>query len=567
VPQETIAATLLDVIDSLAPQLPPERRLPLREAALRARAGQVRVLVLGETKRGKSTLVNKLFDIDLLPTGALPLTAVATTVTAGTPLRAEVHYQDGTVRPIEPPEIATLVTQQHNPDNAQRVDRVALVAPSPHLPYGTEVVDTPGTGSVHAANTTESARARSTVDIAVLVVAADPPISAAEVELLRDVTHTAAAALVVINKIDLVAESDIAGIIAFTRRAVTDPVGADVPVLATSLRDRGVDDIAGWLTARIIQHGTQDAVTATARALRREAHAVHDRIRVEQQLLQQTERQQDAAVAALEAILRRARDSADVTADRIRGAARRALARLNFSHTDEATAARKAARAELGDRLRGPGTPEEQAEHMRARLADLAARRCSAWFDHMAAELGDALHSPAYAALTELRDDLARARQAAEHTLKLRLADVDSLPGTPPPRPPRLDPSEQIAWQELITSTIAAHLPPAMRRRRLHRNLANWADLAIPQPFGRARATLQDWLDQTAKNSERDLAAIWREQLAALEHGLDEARAHGLRDADERTGALKLLTDRMSTVEEALTDLDVVAPSIAPVQN
>lgn len=556
--EQTPADTLHDVIDRLAPLLPATQRRQLVEAVERVGAGHVRVLVLGETKRGKSTLVNHLFDTDLLPTGALPLTAVATTVTAGSPLRAEVRYEDGTARPINPAEIPTLVTQQHNPDNVKKVDRVALLAPSRHLPGGTEVVDTPGTGSVHVANTTESTRARSTVDIAILVVAADPPISAAEVALLREVTDTASAALVAINKIDLVDPADIAGIIAFTREAITDAVEADVTVLATSFRDRGVDEIAGWLTTQITQHGTEDAAHSTARAIRRDASAALDRLRVEHQLLQQTRQQHEATVATLEAILQRARESSDAAADRIHGTARRALAKLNTSHTDETTVALRAARAELGDQLRGPGTPEEQADQLRAQLAGLATRRCTSWFDHMAVELGDILQSPADAALTELQDDLAQARQAAEHALKLRLAAVNSVPRTPPPRMPRLDPSKEIAWRELITSTIAAHLPAALRRRRLHRHLQDWADVAVPQPFGRARATLQDWLDETAKNSERNLDAVWREHLAALEHGLNQAKQHRQREANEQAATPSQLADHISTVQHALAELEAV---------
>ena len=38
------------------------------------------VAVLGEFKRGKSTVINALLGLDLMPTGVLPLTATATEV-------------------------------------------------------------------------------------------------------------------------------------------------------------------------------------------------------------------------------------------------------------------------------------------------------------------------------------------------------------------------------------------------------------------------------------------------------------------------------------------------------
>ncbi|MGH3196979.1 MAG: dynamin family protein, partial [Streptosporangiaceae bacterium] len=51
-------------------------------AALRDRldAARLRVLVVGEAKRGKSTLINALLGRDVLPSGVTPLTAVTTTV-------------------------------------------------------------------------------------------------------------------------------------------------------------------------------------------------------------------------------------------------------------------------------------------------------------------------------------------------------------------------------------------------------------------------------------------------------------------------------------------------------
>src|SRR5258708_27081820 len=49
----------------------------------RLSARRLRVLVAGEAKRGKSTLVNALLGWPVLPTGVLPLTALATTVRFG----------------------------------------------------------------------------------------------------------------------------------------------------------------------------------------------------------------------------------------------------------------------------------------------------------------------------------------------------------------------------------------------------------------------------------------------------------------------------------------------------
>ena len=68
-----------------------------RIAALRDRldAARLRVLVAGEAKRGKSTLINALLGRAVLPTGVTPLTAVATTVRYGDDHRVQVRFSDG----------------------------------------------------------------------------------------------------------------------------------------------------------------------------------------------------------------------------------------------------------------------------------------------------------------------------------------------------------------------------------------------------------------------------------------------------------------------------------------
>lgn len=58
-------------------------------------AARLRVLVAGEAKRGKSTLINALLGRDVLPSGVTPLTAVATTVRYGDDSRVEVAFRDG----------------------------------------------------------------------------------------------------------------------------------------------------------------------------------------------------------------------------------------------------------------------------------------------------------------------------------------------------------------------------------------------------------------------------------------------------------------------------------------
>jgi ribosome biogenesis GTPase A len=62
-----------------------QQELLVRLSRLRTRLdeGLLRVAVLGQFKRGKSTLLNALLGVPLLPTGVTPVTAIPTFIKAG----------------------------------------------------------------------------------------------------------------------------------------------------------------------------------------------------------------------------------------------------------------------------------------------------------------------------------------------------------------------------------------------------------------------------------------------------------------------------------------------------
>jgi predicted GTPase len=92
-------------------------------AALRDRlkAARLRVLVAGEAKRGKSTLINALLGRAVLPAGVTPLTAVATTVRYGDDPHTEVRFGDGHEEKQPLTALPELVTERGNPGNRRRI--------------------------------------------------------------------------------------------------------------------------------------------------------------------------------------------------------------------------------------------------------------------------------------------------------------------------------------------------------------------------------------------------------------------------------------------------------------
>ena len=84
--------TALDEPSALAEQ---EDRAVLGDLRSRLLERRLRILVAGEAKRGKSTLINALLGRALLPVGVTPLTALATTVRYGADEAVTAVFGDG----------------------------------------------------------------------------------------------------------------------------------------------------------------------------------------------------------------------------------------------------------------------------------------------------------------------------------------------------------------------------------------------------------------------------------------------------------------------------------------
>jgi len=121
------ALAALDLLDPLSSGQDRDRLAALRE---RLGAARPRVLVVGEAKRGKSTLINALLGRPVLPTGVTPLTAVEATVilNAGTQAGEDIQvaFAAGTTRRYPLAALADFGTERGNPGHHRQVAPILL---------------------------------------------------------------------------------------------------------------------------------------------------------------------------------------------------------------------------------------------------------------------------------------------------------------------------------------------------------------------------------------------------------------------------------------------------------
>lgn len=219
------------ILRDLGPVMEPQEKT-LTGLRDRLAEGRFQLAVLGQFKRGKSTLLNALLGEDILPSSVIPLTAIPTFIRYGQERSVHVHYQDQRKEEIYPSDNANwmsktllgYVSEDVNPKNVKCVSYVEITHPSTIL-REVVLIDTPGIGSTHRHNTEMTLNFLPQCDAALFLVSADPPITEVEVDFLRQVREKVARVFFVLNKIDYLSESECKTACAFLKKVLAERIG------------------------------------------------------------------------------------------------------------------------------------------------------------------------------------------------------------------------------------------------------------------------------------------------------------------------------------------------------
>jgi small GTP-binding protein len=194
------------------------------------------LVILGEFKRGKSTLVNALLGANVLPTGVIPLTSITTIIRHGENPQISVLFQDGRNEQMEVSQLENFVTERKNPKNALAVELVEVQYPSLLLKGSVRIVDTPGTGSINQHNTETTYKFLPEADAALFVLSADQPASINELKFMDDAKDLIDKFFFVQNKIDILTDAERAEALEFLTRTLTEHLGTAPTIYPISAR-------------------------------------------------------------------------------------------------------------------------------------------------------------------------------------------------------------------------------------------------------------------------------------------------------------------------------------------
>ena len=563
---ESTLAAALNSLASLGTERDREQLLALLD---RLDAARLRVLVVGEAKRGKSTLINALLGRDGLPSGVTPLTAVATTVRYGDDSRIEVAFLDGHEEKQPLRALADFVTEVQNPRNKRMVAGVTVYLDAPVLAGGVELVDTPGTGSVFQWGTQAAHEALQTMDAAVFVLTADPPVSASERDLLGRVAELSVTTFAVLNKADHLDEAGLAETSEFTRQVLAEAghPGTVYPMSARAALRGGDAGFTGFETdftaylssrreadlrasaiaqARRIAGSLLDEVALTRRAAGMRAGEAADRVeRFSARLAEVAVHGRDA-VAVVDAesarLLSALNDAAGEDAPRL---GREISGQLDALFGGELSAAR----------------PAEIERRGRERLTAVALAAAETWRRQRGEAIERGLAQTDARLAADLKAELDVLRDSAAELLGLDLAVPEPDGRLAESRRFFFITSEDVGQTELLAGAVRRRLPGEFGRRVAREHLRRTAPDLVSSQIGRARGDLQYRLGEAKRALVRVVEQRYADGTDRIRSALEAAA--GLREASAGQAAAKEreLAEREAALGHAVGLLDQAVPA------
>lgn len=254
-----------------------EFRASLSQLVEKIESPTYEIAFFGRVSTGKSSLLNAIMGVDLLPIGVTPITAVPTRIKNGSASQLFVWTAEGgfSKQPIN--RLPEFATESQNPGNEKRVTRLLVEVPLPMLPDEVVLVDTPGLGSLALEGAAETLAYLPRSDLGVVLVDASSNLQTDDVATIDALRAATIPALVVLSKADLIPERDRERLLDYTRTQLARQIGIQVDVALLSSRPELRQLLQTWVDQQISPR-VVDAKRLARESNRRKARALGRRM-------------------------------------------------------------------------------------------------------------------------------------------------------------------------------------------------------------------------------------------------------------------------------------------------
>ena len=194
--------------------------------------------VFGRVSSGKSSLLNHIAGLDVLPVGVTPVTAVPTRLEHGEEATAVVSFSETNPRRIDIKQLWEYASEEGNRGNCRHVTAIVVQVPSSRLKSGVVLVDTPGVGSLASSGAAEAIAYLPRCDLGIVLIDAASTLNQDDVALLATLYEAGIPSMVLLSKADLHSTSDRARMTTYIEEQLQQELGLRLPVHPVSALGR-----------------------------------------------------------------------------------------------------------------------------------------------------------------------------------------------------------------------------------------------------------------------------------------------------------------------------------------
>lgn len=548
----------------------------LRHLKTRLEGNYFNMAVLGQFKRGKSTLLNALLGEAILPSSVVPLTAIPTFIRWGSELKARILFEDE-----QPPKefsatsvddlgrfLKEFVTEEANPENRLHVLQAEVYHSSPLLKKGLVLIDTPGIGSTFQHNTETTLNFLPQCDAALFLVSADPPVTEVEISFLKEVRTKIDRLFFIFNKVDYLTGPDREMALAFFGKVLGEQAGISesphiYPVSALralnarikrdedALRECGFEEVQADLIDFLINEKAQVLRQALARKSEDVIAELLMRLNLEARSLQTPLEDLGERLNLLESKIREAERQRTSAGDLLTGDRRRTVEFLE----QQAEQLRRKARSHFEDVVRKSTATSKSGESMEKAARDAIAVSVPGFFER---ELGE-ISSEFDAHVTELLKPHQERADSLIEVVRRGAAELFDIPYRAPESTGALEASRQPYW---ITHKWGSSLNPIpaglwdwvlpggiKRQIILKRVLKQVEDVVLYNVENLRWATLQN-LDTAFRKFTSNLDLRLGETINATQGAIQAVIKRKTEQSDTVAGELARIQEKITGLDE-----------------
>lgn len=228
-----------------------EFRPALDTIVSRLESPQFEIAVFGRVSSGKSSLLNHVAGMDILPVGVTPVTAVPTRLVRGDSSSALVYCAETNPRRIDPEDLVEYASEERNPGNYKHVTAIVVTVPSPRLGDGVVLVDTPGIGSLATSGSAETFAYLPRCDLSVVLLDAGTNLNDDDLSLLRALYEAGIPAQVLLSKADLLKPDDRQRVLRYVREHLRQGLNLDLTIHPVSIMGQDAALLDAWFKREI----------------------------------------------------------------------------------------------------------------------------------------------------------------------------------------------------------------------------------------------------------------------------------------------------------------------------